>query len=410
MNRIIVVSKDNLEIEGVDTQKSIRDIKTHYELLIYKDSSDTTAQLLIEIPEITSRIKTVYINDNPNEFLAFLFQMFRGHVIEDTSLISKGGIALLLEDIGETGYEKETEIKSLERVKSFVDGLLSKIRFRDISEISNYITDADVVDSMTTLSASLEDTLAVKGDVNQVMARTLMGLGALLSDMERTKETLEDELEKVKKLYEDRVPVENSNSFSGGIEMYPTYTVRETSIPTMYVRSYSPTRFLTTFLLAYQDRLIHDKNRKVKVLIVIPKNTLTIKKYAVFPNIGNMATNIMVMSKTNVFYTTEPKKSVLDTFFNQRGVSLYIVIDLTYGDKLLQGAGVKYFAAAGSVREIQTFSLTTNHTFTPMFKTASSLPLFPIRGFHSLNSDMRMKVMFEAYKELYEFIDGVLGV
>jgi len=154
--------------------------------------------------------------------------------------------------------------------------------------------------------------------------------------------------------------------------LYSTYHIPHNSGKVMYIRGYGYCKFLTSFLLAYQNYLKFNLQKTCKVLLAVNKSKLAMLRYKEMPRLAPDSVGVVDMRANDAFVTFEPKKIVLDSFLNISGVHLYVVIDMLFNDSLIDGSSVESFSAVSNYSDISRFSTNSSRTFIAMVGSADN--------------------------------------
>lgn len=395
----------NVNVVSNIKSASSREGVTH---LVYIDSDDGYTELLTEMAYLATKVdKILYINEKPNTFVKYITQLCGGYVVFDDSQYLKGSdIDWLLEDLGSTGLEEKTMTEDLSKVLDVLGTLLSLATNNKGQEIVNLITNTAVQKTLTNSVTSLKDFSELDKANKETLVKTVRGVRSGFTDITKEVDDYRSQLNELRGVYDNKL----EEMSKGGVDIYPSYTVSDTGAVVMYVRAYSPCRFLTTFLLSFADYLRNERNKNTKLLMVTSKQIAYTKKYGVFPRISSDNAVMMDMSKANEFVTQEPKKVVWDSFFRQRDVKVFIVLDYTFNERLLSGTNVKTFSAVGSSKDISVFDVKPQITFTSQFSIGRSLALIPIQSYLKMNPHERLKAMMDTHIKLYALLCEMLEV
>lgn len=408
--KTLVVTKRQLNLRNIETVTNLKSASSREGLttLIYVDSDDGYTDILTELAYIATKVDNIiYISDKVNHFIKYVVQLCDGYVIvDDGSYLEEDNLEWITTDIGSTGLEEKTSEDDMTKIFNTMTQIVNMAEEKKAQEIINMLFTVTIQKS---LKASLDEVaLSLKNDklANDTLKKTARGIRNSMMDLQHDRDKIKTQLEEIKDVYSTKLDeVER-----GGVSLFPTYTVAENGSRVLYVRAYSPCRYLTTFLLTFTHYLRNEKNKDTKMLIVTSNQILYTKKYNNFTRLHSDNAQMMDLSKHNVYVTSEPKKSVLDAFFKRRNVKVFIVLDYTYNDRLIKGTSVKTFGAVGGSSDLERYDLDPRTTFTCMFTTSKSLPLRPIQNYFRVLESQRIKMVVDTHKDILDHLCRVLEV
>jgi hypothetical protein len=115
------------------------------------------------------------------------------------------------------------------------------------------------------------------------------------------------------------------------------------------------------------------------------------------------------MNVSDVYVTYEPKKIIMDAFFGQQNVQIFIVLDLMLDtEKLVQGHMVENFYALSSLSDVGKFKLKPERCLNAISTNGVTLQIPHITKYTEANDSVRRTMYFDKCVETFKKIDGLL--
>lgn len=201
----------------------------------------------------------------------------------------------------------------------------------------------------TQLSEKDKELAEVKGQLQEAHDKLAPSEEKLREYEARLRELeLKLRLEKeAKEEMEKQLRLEQQKNVTSTTFLFPTVMIPVTTPHVMYVEVFSPINYLNTFMIMFQRWLKYEATKRVnsKLLFVYPQLKKYTERYKHLPLLSSsgVATIESVLKESDYYITYEPYKRVLDLFFQQPNVNLYIVVDYLMGDQLLKGSRMTRF-------------------------------------------------------------------
>ena len=341
---------------------------------------------LREVVRLTG-IKTLILHSHPEEtseagvLVAELrskgveqFYIISDSISATTKLVVSGVGGVILED--ESYYNDERELDALLEMNSLE--IVSGGAETSLRVITDYIKAfargeqrvhypvylQQVNSALETLGVTYKDmelkvqettltALSVFEIASEAVQSTEKQIAKLQEDFERTEEEYNKamaEIERHKSIIEASAstPSAISRGMGANIQYFQPHTYQGGK-NVLLVRELTPCRYLTTLMLFLHHYISHAKNRKVKLIFVVQKNSGVSKKYTDMTTITQESMNNKQLYTRDVVVTNNPKREVMTELLSQAGDEIVIVVDRLYGTQdILNGRIKKINAISGA--------------------------------------------------------------
>ena len=246
-------------------------------------------------------------------------------------------------------------------------------------------------------------------DMSKATVATFRHVSSTLKAMEEQKNTLEEKLASFEVSLQSqsrtRVPVD-----SGAAWVFPTYNYMGKS-KILYVREYSPCRYLTSFVLAYANYVNCNLSKKCKVVFIHGRGQGILKKYSNgFTCITQESEGNKSLYTNSVIATNNPRKSVMDDL-THTGEPLIIIVDRLYGsDSIISGQRITRINAVSGLSDLKRFNLAIEDTLFPIISVGGSFGKISHLMKYPQDERTRISKYFETMKDLFKKIDQKLGL
>lgn len=400
----LVTLRDDLNVEGVEIVSGLRGLKwDDVECLIYHSSTESGFDLTSELALIKEKVaKFIYANSEITPLIYGVFESLDADIHMDESLIEDiDTINYIVDEYKETGMAVKQATDNIETLNKLVKTLGSN----DLIAVQKAMSNKNWVDTVSTSVMNIEKAIQTYVDANNEVLEVIGEARQVVDNLSITQEQTGIELSNLKGMMNE---LDRSARTTASIQYYPQYQVPLKVQRVVYIRAFSPCRYLNSFILAYQDYLKMQRQKPTKLLFIMPaQGKLIMQKYSHITRLSQDTVDVIEMAKENIFVTFEPKKAVFDKFFQQQNISLYIVVDLTYNDALLTGGNVKNMYAVGSPRDIITNKLPKNRTIMTTNKVKEVITIPKIEGYvqKASTEQVRKQLYYTHCKVDFEAID-----
>lgn len=385
----------NMEWEGINT-------------VIFNNSIDNELEIVLSLTDAFEKVeKMIYIDDNLNPLYVSLFMGMGGDIYSDTEYLNQEDTLMyLIDEYKQTGMTVKTAEADIETLTNLLNTLS-----KDNSEvIEKLIKNGFWLKSIESSLTNVGSEIVRVGEANKTMIDVFNRTSDMFKHLKEESSNLKQEIDTLKLSLEQIELIHNKSGMKSTSFIFPTYQVPTTIPKILYIRVYSPCRFLLSFLMAYQHYLKMEKRLNSKLLIAVPKLKQHLKKYEDLPRLDiETVNNLNLGSLGDALVTFEPKSVVLNAFFNIR-TDVYIVVDMMYGENLIAGYRVEGLNAVTSLSDINKFGLDSSKTIVSLRGTRANIVIPYIKDVNSQLSKSSMYTYYNsncndtAYKKLNKVI------
>lgn len=400
----VIISTKKIVIRGYKVVQSIKNLDwSKISCLIFNSTVDDDLTVLLELSKLKGKVNLIYINENINPLYYSVFHGLNADIYKDESCFSdKDILDFMVSKYGKTGFTVSSAIKDFENLSNCINDILKA----DAEKAETLVRNELWVKTLNSAMASMDTTIARSGQTDSDVVELLGKAHDFVIQLKESNKKITDELNNLSKTVEDVY----SKGMSGVPLVYSAYNVPSATKKVLYIKFYGHCQYLTSFLMAYQHYLIQHKSYSSKMLIMYPKLPLYISKYKDIPRLASDTIGIVSMDYT-AFCTYEPRKRVLESFFNT-DQDLYIVLDLMFGTELVKGTHVIKMNAVSGMRDIDRFKLDVSNTFFSVCAGKDGWLIPYITGYSdgvSTETSKRTKY-FQQCGELYKRLDKKLSL
>ena len=329
-------------------------------------------------------------------------------VIQMLTLVQKGFISH-----DEFYLTEEDELMSLVSDENLGYSLASD----SLSVLEDFVHRYSENDSKTMTPLYLEQVKHAMVDLSEQthnLEAQVTAMGNTVSEIFKTASQLIASIDKqnkeiVKKLDElERQSSSGGFSFENNINYFPAYNYLGNK-KVIEIREYSPTRYLTSFVLGYAHYLQSQKNLRVKVIFVVAKAKGISDKYSDYPMITRENLKQSSLYEAPILATNIPQKGVLQELLSKQE-DVYLVVDRLWGMHDIVSGRVKRLAVANSYSDIVRYKLKPEETVFSV--VAQNHQLFCLSTIKSYPSDImsRKAAYFQLYYEKYALLDKLFDI
>lgn len=385
----LLVSTEKYNYDGYKVVSSLKNIDfAKYDTVIYNNSTDEKFETILLLTKANEFInKIIYINEDINGLYYGFFSGLDADIYNDITLIQdRDTLEYIVDNYKSTGMTIKKATDDVETLSKFVDSVSKE----NAETLDKLIRNALWIKSLESSVNNVENALVRTNQSNTSMVEMFSKAAEIITDLQESYEKTNSDIEKLRLEIEQKAvlqePVEKNQSSAF---FYSTYKVPNTIPKVLYIRVYSPCKYLNNFIMAYQHYLRMERPSTSgqpftsKVLLAAPKLKQFLKKYEAIPRLApETISTINLGSVGDFFVTFEPKPIVLNAFFDMRA-DLYIVIDMMYGDNLIAGAKVIPLNAITGVSDIARFNLKPQDTIMSFNGVSNSIIIPYIREYNS---------------------------
>jgi hypothetical protein len=404
MGSVVLVTENSYDLNGVQCADSLKNVDwADLDCLVFHSSKDTDFEAVRILSEIKSYVsKVIYINADINPLFYCIFTGLDADIYDSEDFLADEGVLkYLIEDYKETGMTMKSSTSEIETITKYISALSDT----DLENVQSLLGNSFWLKTLNTAVSNVNTAVVRADQANFEIVTMLDETVKLIKTLESSQLNTTNEIEKLKVMVKDLERKERPNIPF----LYSRYTVPLSVQKVMYIRSVGPCRYLNSFILAYQDYLKMAKQYSTKVLFILPNLSMYIRRYENAPRISMDSVDILRTAEHDYFITFEPKKTVLDHFFNQQRIGIFIVVDLTLGDPLIEGSMVEKYFAASSANDVQRFDLRMDRTFVPQVGPDKGPIIIPhLTKYATSNTSTRKSMYYTHLKDRFERLNSVL--
>ncbi len=418
MSRNILVSKDKSNFIDYEWHNSIEGIDwSTVDAFIFNSTIDDDTNFVLGFGKIADAVgKLIYISTEINPLYYGLFAGVNGDIYDDSEYIEdEETLNLLVESYGENDG---MVMKSPEEDVVVISTFLASIARDSVETLSDKIKSPMYVKKLEESLDAVQTALVRTDSVNNDMVDMFSKTSKIVEQLKQKNEEVTKEITQVGEKLDELMSTAQSKS---GVFYFSTFTVPNRVQKVLYIRVYSPCRYLYTFLDCYADYLRMSRQYSSKLLICSPKFPMHLKKYGAFPRLATETLSTRGIQDNSTFVTFEPKQEVLQSFFSMNAF-VHIVVDMTYGEApLVKGSTVHTLNALSGISDIEKFGLNAATCIMTQLGPSNAIVIPHLKGFAytpgakskdvpTMPSAKRSKY-FESCKDKgYKKLDNVLGI
>lgn len=392
----LIISTINFKHHNFTVSKTLKNIEWEgIDAVIFHESIDSELDTILGLADAFSTVKKfIYINDNLHSLFVGLFMGMDGDIYNDSSLLKdEDTLNFLISDYKNTGMTIKTPEGDVEALVKLISALSNE----KAETLENLIKSNFLLRSIEKSVNNVGKELVRTEQANKTMVEIFNRTADMIKHFSEEGAKLQQEIDSLNKTLDE---VEKNFGRGGMLStpyIFPTFQVPTTVSRVLYVRVYSPCRFLLTFLGAYQHYLKMEKRINSKMLIAVPKLKQFLAKYEKLPRLdAETVNNLNISNLGDTLVTFEPRSTVLNSFFNIK-TDLYIVVDMMFGDNLIAGYKVEQVNAVTSLSDIETFKLKNDRTIVSLRGMHSNIVIPYIKN---VNSKVPATSVYTYYNEL----------
>lgn len=369
----------------------------------FKESEFDAGTLIPKLREKGAEL-FVYINENPSTTIRLLISGLRGYYYPDEFYFSdEDELAVLVEDIeGEHAISNNMETSlaapSLDIVTDFIEAFArGEERIKTplyLERVTNAVNELSVLTHQQELQISAMGASAL--DVFEKVS-------SIISNMDTQRKLIEKKLDELEQNQNSQMNASRP-SFGNSITFFTPYNHLGNKV--CIFREYTPTRYLTSFIMAYAHYLKYVKNKRVKVVFVVQRGYTVFKKYDDFTCITQESMHMETLYDAEIIVTNNPKKEVMKKLCT-KPADVFLVVDRLYGNQAIVSGRVMQVNVASSNGDIKRFDLKPEETIFSVTAPPKCMFTIPTIKNFPTQPEARMaalsQVMEKGFKKLDEY-------
>lgn len=404
MNSAILITLNVYSLQGIRTVKTFKNIDwSVIDCVIFHSSSDSDLDIVKELTNLGGRVsKVIYINKNINPLYYCIFTGLNADIYDSEDYLSDEEVlSYLITSYKSTGMTMKQSSEDLETLAKSI----AAISTSSVDALEKLVSNDFWMKTLNTAVSNVEKSLTLSNQINIDVVDMLKESTKLIDELENGHERTSVELDKLQKLVID---MERKTKPSTPF-LFSSYTVPTSVKKVLYIKSYGECRYLKTFVGAYHHYLKMDKQISSKVLMIMPKLKLNIAKYRdVAVRLEQDTIGVIDLRSNSFFISFEPKKTVLDEFFNQQNVGLFIVLDLMLGDVLIEGHSLVKLDAVSSVTDMRKFEIKETSCIIPISGGPQTITIKHLSNYFKSRESVRRAMYAEGFKDVFARLDNMI--
>lgn len=399
----IVVSKNKIDYSGsflkVATLEEACQVRGTIDVLIYNNSNENKNDKIAYLGKLKDMAKKlIYICNDKNTDMAIKMMIIGsdGKYFDDEFFL-------------ESSYELDNLINSLDEVTALANlggvNVLSDFFNRYLKNgssdfNSNYlmVVKNAVNELMLEYNQKNLEIIQMSETATDIFSNT----SALLSNMKKEKENMQDIVKKLSENAKESVGVSRRPTGSS-VLFYPRINyVKDKNI--IRIKEIGDFRYLVSFMLGFRLYLENVKNLRPKLIIVEPVGDLIEERYSGFPWVKTSSVRSSSNYYNDVVFTNCPNKDVLNKLLDDSNYDIFIVVDRTVTDKdhILnsKGSSVKY--AVRGISIISKFKLPRKDCICCLSETKGTLLTVPLFPEYPIGTSVRERLYMSELSSAYE--------
>lgn len=404
MNKF-VVSTNRYDYMNFKCIHSLQNIEwENVECLIFHSSRDNDVDSILELSKAGEVVKKIiYINKQINSLYYGLFAGMDADIYSDDSMLSdEETLTFLVEEYKNTGMTIKAPSLDMETISKFV----AAVSKENVETLSKLVKNNLWLQTLETSLKSVETALVRNDEANVEMVEMFNKTSEIINALEEGHIRTNEEIEKLSAYLAKVEETNNKNNNNNNMFFFSTFQVPNTVPKVLYIRVYSPCKYLISFISAYQHYLKMTKQLNSKILIAVPRLKQFIKKYEKLPQLRqDTIVNSRDLARQEIFVTSEPKPQILNAFFNMK-TNVYFVIDMMFGEALLQGPKVVGLDAVGCLSDIPRFGLKPTKCIVSHAGTSSNIVIPHIQKYVTPGSSGSVSDVTSKRTKYFEACNG----
>lgn len=340
----------------------------------------------------------LYISSNPSAVLQMVIKGVDGYYYEDEFYFDdEEELQVLISDIEEERQEASNNTSAFEAVATPALNIISTF-------MKGYVAG----DKLVQTPMFLEQTNSAIADLTNVFRQQELELqtmgnsalevfekaSAIIRNMNEQKKAIEKQLEQLEHVTANSTT--NRPAFGNSVLFFSPYKYIGNS-RVLVLKEYSPTRYLTSFVLGFTHYLHYVLNKRVKVIFCIQKGYYTGKRYEEFTSIDETTKSMMSLYDNEIIVTNSPKKEVMKELLS-KPQDVVIVVDRLYGKEAIVTGRCTTLNVVSARSDIQRFGLKVQDTITSVTRIPDCFACISLIRNYMTEKDARLA----AYNQVFE--------
>lgn len=387
----------------VKSFKQLKDIGNVTHVIIHSfEDDDLDVGLMCSDLRSAGVARFIYINEKPSSMIRMLIQGFKGFYIEDEFYLDdEEELLALLDELESSEDKEETSLAapSITIISNFVRDFANRDPRIEtpvyLEQVNNAVTE------LVTINKQQELQLSTMGETTLDVFRKVSSLLKSFDDNNRILQQQLADLEDTRNYGSQKATLGNSIMFFAPYKYIGNAKV-------LVVREYSPCRYLTSFMIAYNNHLHYELNKRCKLIFVHNKGVGISRKYDAYTSITQESMSMSSLYDEEIIATNNPKKEVMKELLN-KPVDVIVVVDRLYGSQDIVSGRVTRLDVASGMSDINNFKLNIKETVV----SVSVIPdaLFVLRSIKNYPEDISMRLTaYNAYKDAFKILDKKVGI
>lgn len=404
--RVIVSTKltDNYQnFVVVDSLRKAKNIDGISTVIIHTFSEDNFSVGVYIAELYKSGVKNfIYISASPDIAIKNSIIGIKGVCIDDEFYFDdEEELLALAEEVESDGGNMNTSLvaTSTDIVRDFI---ARYARGDETIQAPLYLEQvSNALDELSTITQQQQTQLI---DMGNTAMDTFNRASSIISNMSKQKKLIE---EKLKQLEDSKQQIAVKSTFGSNVLFFPTY--KYTGTPKLLlIREYSPCRYLTSFMLAYEHYLHYSRNKRVKLIFIGQKGQGVMKKYSNYTSITAESMNMKTLYDADILFTNNPKQEVMREILT-RPTDIYIVVDRLYSNQDIVSGRVNKLSAVSGSSDLKRFNIKPENCIFSVTQGQNAFLTIPtIKGYPG-TQDMRYVAYMQICKDsLFKKLDSFL--
>lgn len=381
------------------------------EVLVYHHEADkelNTGVWLTRVLERYPKVLLLYISAQPSESTLMAIRGAKGYYYaEEFYLHDEEELVKLIEDHKTDNVVVENELavvhSSLNIIEDFMSAFINSNPRVNIVGYQQQVQEA--VSSLMAYNEEQEQRIQVMGSsALNIFAQAAMAITALKQSNQLMKDKL-SEVENGRGVSTGTVTA----GFSNSAMSFPAYRFMGNA-KVLCFREWAPTRYLTSFALAYKKYLYLNLHKRVKLVFVYTRSTGISCKYKDMTTITAEVAGRDNLFESDIIATNNPKRDVMEKLLKQPNTDIVLVVDRLYNKESIVQGRVKTVDVVSSRSDFERYGVDPANTITSVMDYPGCMFCIPTLDKFPLDSDTRYAVYFNQFVEEFGKLNKILGI
>lgn len=387
--------------------KSIKDV----EVLIYHRSAETELNAGVWFSRIKERYPEaliLYISKTPSDAILMAVRGANGYYYEDEFYLHEEEELLsLIEEHKAGGVESENELavvhSSLDIVGDFMTAFVNSDPRVNLAGYQKQVTEA--VNNLVVYTKEQEQQIQVMGSsALSIFSQAAQAIAAL----RQSTDTLKGKVAEFE-MNRGGASASATAGFSNSAMSFPTYRFMGNA-KVLCFREWAPTRYLTSFALAYKKHLYLNLHKRVKLVFVYTRSTGISRKYKDMTTITAEVASRDNLFEADIIATNNPKRDVMEKLLKQPNTDIVLVVDRLYNKESIISGRVKTVDVVSSRSDFERYGVDAANTITSVMDYPGCMFCIPTLDKFPLDADTRYAVYFSQFAKEFAQLNKILGI